>query len=248
MLGLEDFSKTKSIEEIEREYNREKYGKLLEYDLNDVEVYNLKEIGIAGLTQDSNIFVSFEESIFEMKLSLARNIYNSLILDKVKKYNPKLICELGCGYGYNFSYLKNITYIYGGEFSHNAVLIGKKLGFDIKEFNFYDLEDYKMIKHSSVVLTIASVVCLPSAKCFIEGLYKLRDNIDIIINFEPLFWKTPISFVDIIRNQYIEMNDYNRDLFSLVMDRKNVEIIEFQQNCIGLNPLLPISTLVWRFK
>lgn len=249
LLGLEGFSRKKSIEEIEREYNREKYGKLLEFDFNDVELYKLQELDLAGLTQDSKIFISFKESLFEMKLSLARIIYNSLIFDTVKKYKPKLLCELGCGYGYNFSYLKNITYVYGGEFSQNAVTLGNKIGFDVIKFNFYDLEDYRIIKPSSVVLTVASVVCLPTAKCFIDGLYRNRDSLDVIINFEPLFLNQPSSFIDMIRNQYIDINDYNKDLFDLVTNRKDdIEILEFQQSCIGMNPLLPISLLVWKFK
>lgn len=248
LLGLEVFSKTKSIEEIEREYNQEKYGKLLKFDFTEVSLYKLAELEIAGVAQDSNIFASFKESLFEIKLSLAMTIYNSIIFDAVNRYNSQYICELGCGYGYNLAHLESITSVYGGEFSQNAVAIGKKLGFDITNFNFYEREGYRIIKPGSAILTIAGVVCLPSAKCFIDGLYENKDNIDVVINFEPLLLKETSSLVETLRRQYIEINDYNRDLFSMVMNMKNVEVIEFQRNCIGLNPLLPSSLLVWKFK
>ena len=113
-------------------------------------------------------------------------IKNDFIYNFIRKYSPKRICELGCGYGYNLSYLKNICpEVYGGEYSENAVKIANSLGFDIKKFNYYNLEEYDLIRNGSLILTVHSVEELPSAKCFIDGLYQYRHNIDLVVNCEP---------------------------------------------------------------
>ncbi|MHC5737315.1 hypothetical protein [Nostoc sp.] len=249
IIGLEAFSKKRDLEQIEREYNQDKYASLLKFKFTDIELYKKKELELAGLNEKNNIFISLGEELFETHHELAFSIYYSSIYNIIKKYNPARIFELGCGYGYNFSYLKNICpEIYGGEYSTNAVMLGNSIGFDIKIFNYYNLDDYLLIKNGSLILTSHSVEQIPSAKYFIEGLSANKDNIDLVVNFEPTFLIDRTSFVGMMRNRYIEINDYNNDLITLLRDRDDIEIIEYHSDYVGINPLNSTNIVVWRFK
>jgi hypothetical protein len=139
--------------------------------------------------------------------------------------------------------------VYGGEYSRNAVAIANRLNLEVDRFNYYEPNDYKLIKEGSTVLTVHSVEQLPSAKTFIENLYRNREKIELVVNLEPSFLSERVSLIGILRNRYIELNDYNRDLISLLSNGEyEVEILEYHPDYIGLNPLNSTNIVVWRFK
>jgi SAM-dependent methyltransferase len=251
LLGLEKWSITRDVSQIEREYNQDKYGKLLSYDLTHLGEYIKKQIEGDENTPKNKFIFSIEDELFEADVNIASTIYQSIISQIVQSYNPHRICELGCGYGQNFSYLKKIcAEVYGGEYSRNAVKIGTQLGLEINEFNYYNLEDYKIIKKGSLVLTCHSVEQLPSAEIMIQGFLENRHNIDVVVHFEPTFLPARSSFVGLLRNRYIELNNYNMDLVSLLFERhrNDIDVIEFRPDVIGLNPLNSTNMIVWKFK
>lgn len=252
LLGLEPFSKIRNLEQIEAEYNQDKYARLLPFDFADVEHYRSQENQLDEFDEQAEVFVSFQEELFTVQLSLLAAINRSLIFDTVKKYQPSHLCELGCGYGYNLSYLKSLSdKVWGGEYSENAVTIGKRSGLDVRTFNYYNLHDYELILGGcdrTVVLTVHSVEQLPSAQCFLDGISTQKDLVDLVIQFEPSLLPERASLIGMLRNRYIELNDYNRDLLEILRNRDDVEILEYQPDLIGFNPLNPTNLIVWRFK
>lgn len=56
------------------------------------------------------------------------------------------------------------------------------------------------------------------------------------------------NLLGLLRNKYIEMNDYNRNLWTILESRNDIEIIEFDQDVIGINPLNSSNLIVWKFK
>lgn len=251
LLGLEKWSMTRDISQIEREYNQDKYGRLLSYNLTNVEEYIEKQMEGEKITQKNKYIFSLEEELFETDINMASTIYQSIIGKITQSYNPHRICELGCGYGQNFSYLtKFCAEVYGGEYSKNAVKIGTQLGLEINEFNYYNLDDYKIIKKGSLVLTCHSVEQLPSAETMIQGLLENRHNIDMVVHFEPTFLSDRSSLVGLLRNRYVELNNYNMDLVSLLFEqwRNDIEVIEFRPDVVGLNPLNSTNIIVWKFR
>jgi SAM-dependent methyltransferase len=249
IMRLEDFSKFHSLQKVESEYNQNKYGSLLNFNFQDIESYHQKECEMAGLNNSSNIIVSFQDNLVELELSLAESIYYKIISDCIQKYKPSRICELGCGYGYNFYYLnKYCNDVYGGDYCHNAVDIGKSLGLDIHKFNFYELNNYDFIREKSLLLTVHSVEQLPSAQCFIDGLSQHRESIEMVVQFEPFYLKSRQSLIGMFRNSYININDYNKDLLEILTDRSDIEIIEYQPDIFGMNPLNSTNLIAWKFK
>ncbi|MGB3492766.1 MAG: hypothetical protein WBA57_08555 [Elainellaceae cyanobacterium] len=249
LIGLEHFSKTRDINQIQREYDTDKYGSLLHLNSVDVEDYKKQEYLQSGLDFQSLIKFSLEEELFEAPVSTVRSIYYALVEEVIRPYQPRQICELGCGYGANFPHLQSLTSdVYGGEFSHNAVEIASRFNLKVSPFNYYHLDDYQLIRENSIVFTSHSVEQLPDAQCFIDGLEKHREKIDLVVNFEPMQLKSRQTLIGALRNRYIELNDYNRNLIELLQNHPNIEVLEFRPDCIGINPLNPACIIVWRFR
>jgi len=248
LLNLEPFKKVRDLESVETEYNQEKYGKLLGFDLSHADQYRKLEIEFTGWNDNSVVFFSFGEEVFEATLREINGIIQGLILSTLQKYGTSSVVELGCGYGQNFSLISQVANrVRGGEFSENAVRIAHKLGLDIHPFNYYELDDYQVIDRPSAILTIHSVEQIPTADTFIQGLAKHRENVEVVINLEPTYLESRSSLVGILRNRYIELCDYNRDLFNLVSNSSDIEILAWQTDYFGY-PLNPANLLVWRFK
>ena len=247
LLGLTDFKKNRNIDQIENEYNLDKYAGLLKHKLEDIEQYKTKEFELAGLhPTKSKMCVSFHDELFETNIGTARTIFYNLIKQKVTEYASENICELGCGYGYNLSYLPGNTY--GGEYAKNAVTLAKQLQVNVREFNYYEKVDYEFIKPNTTVVTIHSVEQIPDATSIIDNLYSQKDKINYVVHFEPTVVKERTSLIGMLRNKYMEMNDYNRNLIELLKTDKRVEVLEISTDVFGLMPLNSSNVIVWKFK
>jgi hypothetical protein len=52
-----------------------------------------------------------------------------------------------------------------------------------------------------------------------------------------------------LSKRYIEVNDYNRDLVTILhkhSDRGEIEIVHEEKAVVGVNALLPMSIIAWR--
>lgn len=246
ILGLEKFHRSRDIKQVENEYNLDKYANLLKYDLATAEEYKVKEFELGGLAMDSTAAFSVQDELFNAPISFIRNLFYSTIKAKVQQYQKGAVCELGCGYGFNLTYLGEGAY--GGEYAENAVKLAKKLGQNVVPFNYYESNDYSFIKKDSTILTVHSIEQIPDANVIIENLSKQKDKINIVIHFEPSLVPARTSLLGLFRNRYIELCDYNRNLADVLHSRSDVEIIEYKLDVFGLNPLNSSNLIVWKFK
>jgi hypothetical protein len=239
-----DFFKPKDILQIEREFNIEKYGALLARRPKSIgECRNMEYEQI--LSREFQ-YISFKNQIFKTKPLLAKNIYESILKTKLEEYKSRNYCELGCGYGYNMALLGEE--VYGGEYSKNAIKLANMYGLEVNEFNFHNIDDYSFIKKDSTIFTVDSVMYLSDAKEFINGLSRNKNKINCVVQFEPWYSNERHDLLGTLRNRYIEVNAYNKNLFSLLEGRADIEIIEIDSDSVSLNPLLPISMIIWKFK
>lgn len=247
LLGDVDFKKNRTITQIENEYNLDKYAKLLMFNFKTINEYKEKEFEQAGLDPvKGELSISKGDSIFKTTVLEARKQYYELIKAGLKKYTSTNICELGCGYGFNLSYLGDNAY--GGEYSINAVNLAQQLGYEVSAFNYYNESDYNFIKPNSTVITVHSIEQIPDATTIIQSLEKQKDKINFVVHFEPTIVKTRNSLLGLFRNKYLEMNDYNSNLIELLSARKDIEIIELKTDIFGLVPLNSTNLIVWKFK
>ena len=102
----------------------------------------------------------------------------------------------------------------------------------------------------ATVFTSHSIEQLPSAEKFICHIKKYKKKINKIIHFEPLYQMhlKEKNLINLLRRRYTELNDYNKDLWELLKNDKDIEIIESKINVLGFNPLNPTSIVVWQFK
>ena len=246
LLGFSGFQKKRDVQQVENEYNLDKYARLLELELPDMEAYKRKGFELGGLSMESVMPISFGDEIFRVPVPLARMLFYNLIQSKLQEYASEHLCELGCGYGFNLSYLGRNTY--GGEYSKNAVLLGQKLGMEIREFNYYKSEDYGFIKPGSTVFTTHSIEQIPDASVIISSLEKQKEKINYVVHFEPTVVKERTNLMGLMRNKYMELNDYNRNLVELLQTHPAIEVLELQYDVFGLNPLNSSNLVVWKFK
>jgi hypothetical protein len=247
LLGFEQFQKHRNIQQVENEYNLDKYAKLLAFDFKTAEEYKAKEFEQAGLDPvDGEIVISFGEELFKTSVANMRSIYYGLIKTAVSKYLSKNICELGCGYGFNLSFLGPNSY--GGEYSENAVILGKKLGMDIVGFNYYKPEDYEFIRSETTVVTAHSIEQIPDAQIIIDSLAKQKDKINYVVHFEPTIIPERLSLLGLLRNMYMKQNDYNTNLIQVLKSRTDIEILELKTDYFGIVPLNTSNLIIWKFK
>src|SRR2546421_653716 len=153
LLGLTNWSgSVRTIEKIDREYDRDKYARCLAfYDESEpgkTTPEEVKQFEFGGV--DREICVSTGDNLEAIPLTEARRRHYSLIVDAMRPMLGKVPCavELGCGYGFNLWMLSSLfpqnTFV-GGEYSHNAVELAGKLYAEkprikVNRFDFYDAD------------------------------------------------------------------------------------------------------------
>lgn len=246
LLGLEEFQKVRDDKQIEAEYNGDNYGRLVGLNLATAEEYRVRQFEEGGSRQDDTTVMSFGDELFEVPLSRAQAIHYRIIQAKVEEYRLENVCELGCGYGHNLSHLG--AQAYGGEYSENAVAIAQRLGLDVRRFDYYDADSYSFLRPNSTVVTIYSIEQIPHAAAILEGLRRNREKIRYGVHFEPSYLPERRSLLGLLRNKYIEINDYNRDWFRLLKEADDVEVLEYETDVVSFHPLNPASLIAWRFR
>jgi len=239
--------KNRTIDQIEIEYNQEVYRKRLELALQDVEGYRKRSLHYIS-TGDS--YVSIKDSIYLMPSSMFNALKRVRILEQIEKYcKDESICELGAGNGQNLGWLEEYQQrsVYGGEYSENAVKLARMLGFEVEHFNYYQPNDYRLIRDNSTILTVHSIEQIPDATAIIDSLRKVRHKIKYVMHFEPVYDAQRTSLIGLLRNKYTQINDYNKNLLELLNESSDIEILHTDIDAFGNNPLNPTSIIVWKF-
>lgn len=248
LLGSEQFQMVRTAEKIHQEYHHEKWGVMLSRGLQDMEQAKEmeREVLLGRDWRTAKAAISFKGEIFETDHVSCLEIYFGMIRARFQKYQAEAYCELGCGFGYNLSLFDGPTY--GGEFTEAGVTLSRKLGQDVSRFDFYDLASYQFIRPGSVVFTIQAVEQIPDATSLIEGLRSQRDRIAYVLHLEPSALPERHDLLGILRNRYLDINDYNRNLVTLLKQADDIEILELDEDAIGCPPLNSLHFVAWRFK
>jgi hypothetical protein len=246
LLGWEPFTVQRDEEHVAREYDDARYAPLLALRSTAIEDYKVLEFDVLRMPQDKPEYFSLGEEIFVAPVATVRSLWYATIAETVNRWRNGAVCELGCGYGFNLSYLGGERY--GGEYSVNAVTLGRRLGYDISPFNYYEADSYALLRPATTVLTVHSVEQLPDATPFVESLARRREAIDVVIQLEPTFLAERSTLLGMIRNRYNELIDHNHNLVTLLRERDDVEILEFRADVFGMHPLNSTNVVVWRFR
>lgn len=264
LLGVVEWKKPhRDTSKVENEYNLDKYAKCLEFLKASSPQASMEAVKTFELGPDNQeTCVSVGDELAIMPLREARAGYYKLIAEHIKQEfeDGITVVELGCGYGYNLSMLNekmgpNKSQWWGGEYSLNAVEVGKILHADtagkisVQPFNFYDA-DYDLPKGGKLLIyTAHAIEQLPDASNVVAALAKHKSRIKAVIHFEPGYDLQNESLLDLMRKRYFEINDYNQNLVAVLKKHEaDVEILEATRNVFGLNPFNPTSIVKWKFR
>lgn len=259
LLGIEPFEKkVKSQKELEREYEGEKWGPLLERIKNN-HAAGLEEIDKWNYVNDERC-VWLKDGLYLMPVYEVYNAYINLVCETILPYIDKVsaVVELGSGYGnisLNLAKRLKLTDvpIFMGELSKSGVeaskIIAEREGIAIRaeQCNFFDLDLSTFdVPADSLIFTSFALVSIPSVpNDFCDRL--LSVNPKYLVLFEPckeLY--DPNTLIGLMRRRYIDINDYNQKIYTYFTQLNKLSLISIQESVIGINPLLPVSVLVFK--
>ena len=261
LLNLEPFDiKKKTRSEVIREFDTEKWGDLLEEirggvipDIYEIERNYSETFGDFPCMKDNDFFLTNYLTMNAIHLEL----YEKILAPLVDQGTP--LVELGAGYGSKILQLADRGHInaesyVAGELSLNGCNVinhlAKKMGREVitGQFDFFDPTGISIeIPENAVFFTSYSAHYIPEIE------FSLIDTIaafnpKAVIHFEPCYeLHDSQSIYGLMCKRYIELNDYNRNLYGL-LNQLNGNLLSFtclQKNILGSNPFLPISVLKW---
>jgi hypothetical protein len=260
LLHLKPFKKpVRNLAKIDAEYDKDKYAKLSAYykEHPDVAITDIMEQE-SSPSSDTACF-SRKGELFLTTVANFRKLQDKILIDALAEpvSKTRVVVELGCGYGYNLSVLRNAfpnRLWLGGEYSKNAIELASHLFANCKDvsiqpFNWYDdtwaiLEN---LQEKTLIFTRHSIEQLPQTKSIAPTFCKYKDKIEEVIHLEPVY-----EFIDkqttlgIMRQAYTLINDYNTDLLTTLKNMR-VQILNTDTDLIGGNPLNPTSLIQWKF-
>jgi len=261
ILGIDPWSQKNRIPEgNSREFNIDKWGELYrwysdnEYQnkINEVNEYWYREL-------DSTLML--ERGKFDLEpVSIANTKYLDLVYKAIIKYSPvSSVLELGAGFG---NIIINIAKklgdnigIYAAEYTSNGRSLIKNIAsnnnIDIAvgscDFMTGEINGISVPADSCIITSYASQYVPILDDKFIDSILKLRPK--VVIQFEPVYEHCDDgSLFGLLRKRYIEINDYNTNLLTLLKNEEKkgtIYIIKERAIVFAVNPLLAISVVIW---
>lgn len=247
---------------IQKEYE-DKYSKLLTYKkahpkahMSDIRMEHFR----SHLGKKKDICISKKGELYLAHVSdviaLAKNAVLEKLIPIIK--DSDYIIELGSGYGYYTYYLSKAypkcTFV-GADFSNLGVTLSRRLckakNISFVPFDFYKKDSYpKPESTKNVIFTVSAIEQIPSAQLFLSRMRQFKNQISDIVNFEPIYEFNDVeTTLGLMRKKYASVNNYNKDLFSLLKNSPSeIEIVKMEHDIFGVNPLNPTSFIHWRFK
>jgi hypothetical protein len=262
LLGLKPYSiKYKNPYEINREFNVEKWGLLLNIFKNNPSLtLTDMETSEQNLEELAPIYDSLE-GFFLSKLGLAQekqlNIYKKIILANISGANG--LVELGAGYGSKIFRLADAPEIkkiplFAYEYTRSGRelinLLSIKEDIKIKvghcDFNNIDLDEFDFPENSIIFTSFALHYASDLKVDFFKFISKLKPK--LVIHFEPCYeYYDSQNLHGQMCRRYMEINGYTQNIASSIED--SCEIIggkiKIEKNVFGSNPFMPFSIIQW---
>ncbi len=264
LLGtVEWIAPVRTEKKVDSEYDKDEYPRCLTHAKE--QTYPLPEEVRAfefRLAERKTFCISARSELFEMPTERILSNDDELLLETMRPFMKDVdtVVELGCGYGINLWTLRKAfpdKKYYGGEYSPNAVALANLLyrnepSISVEPFNFYDAA-YPLLDRFPkdariLVFTRHAIEQLPSARSVLAALSSHFPQIATVVHLEPTIGNYDDSLLGLLMRRYIAVNDYNRDLLSLLKARNDIEILSNDANVYGVSPLNPTSVIVWKPK
>jgi hypothetical protein len=262
ILGFENWTqKIRSPEEITQEYDVEKWGKFLIKAQSKKEPPSLNEVDSWLIEEKTDHFCTIHEQFKLMQGRKFLDFYINQLANTLQPFLPaSTLVELGSGYGSillalaQLSQFRNLKII-SGEYTQSGVSLSQllaknlQLDFEAAHCDFSQNPIYQNpIPENAIIYTSYATCCVPELPdSFLDSLIAYRPK--VVIHFEPCFEHyQENTLIGHLRKKYVEINDYNKNLYTLICKFKNqgkIKLLNEQKCVFGINSLLPVSILVW---
>jgi hypothetical protein len=263
LLGLSPWEpKTKTPDEIIREYENEKWGPLWQRVQDAGRAVGLSEL--LSWTEDSSRqeFCSRGSDYVLLKPAEIHHHYLELTSCALQPWVPApALVELGCGFGnVLFSLAKHfgpaVGQIIGGEFTKSGVSLLSYLAQQEKlpvlagncDLGAPGITPLPLPQDAIIYTSFATPYVRHLTPALVEDLCSFRPR--VVVHFEPCYEHAESdSLIGLMRRRYIEVNDYNRNLMTVLKDAEKagrIQIVRESPCVFGRNPLLPASIIAWK--
>lgn len=263
LLGLEAFSiKQKNAQSVSREYEDEKWAPLLKR-IRSHQAKTIADVDQIFFSQHKGPLASlYHGDLVEWSLPAYHERYIKIVHKTIKNLLPASgVAELGCGYG---SLILNLAMkkpfrkmpLWAGEYAPSGVEIVSTLSKNLGAHIHADRCDFcsphvtdMPIKPGAVIFTSFAVACVPRiSEQFVEALMRFQPK--AVVHFEPNYEDAdPKSLLGLMKQRYIQLNDYNTNLWPVLKrfsKAGKIKIIQSEKDVIGSNPFLPASLIIWK--
>jgi hypothetical protein len=263
LLGLEPTPEIhKTPEEVTREYDREKWGALLnKIDVSGVHP-TLDAVDSFFLASEGENLCALGNSFKVMSALDANLAHVRAVQETLKTLMPfPHLVELGAGYGgvllrLALNGVLRGASLHAGEYTHRGVELIQRVaaaeGLDVSvghcDFSSVPMVDFDL-PEGAVVFTSLAVTCVPHLPTsFLDQLLAAKPL--AVVHFEPIAALcSDDSLLGLLRKRYIEINDYNQNLWEILEDyqrRGLLQIVSVVPSVFGANTLLTASAVVWK--
>ncbi len=263
LLGLESCLKRyKTPKELTREFEYEKWGPLLNKVHKENRLVYLDEVNNWILEGQQPSLCDIENRLELLSPLEAHRQYLNLICTTLKQYMPATaLVELGAGYGRLIIALSQ-----GSDFAGIPIIAGEyttsgrqllkylagaqNLAIEVGHCDFSSGQVFDfVIPRRSVIFTSYATHYVPELMVdFVKALCGCEPK--LVIHFEPCYEHCdPNTLLGLMRRRYIEVNDYNTNLITLLHDQQehgNIRILKETPTVFGTNPLLSASVIIWK--
>ena len=252
--------KTKTREEVLREFEGEKWGPYLERARQTSEPVTVEDVDGWMFGDLPRSPISDGDRLELVSPLEARMRYLTWVESVLRPYLRGSVVELGCGYGSLLLALarrpalegRRLT---GGELTESGLALLRILA---KNANIAvtagrcDLSATPVtalaVEPESLVFTSYAAFYQPEVHVsFVDALLALRPR--VVVHIEPCYEHcAQTSLLGLLRRRYIEVNDYNRNLATLLRSeeaRGKLSVVEERKAEFGMNPLLAASVIAW---
>jgi len=262
LLGLAEWQqRKKTLTEVSREFDHEKWGNLLDRYRASGGKAAIDVVEAWMLESNAPSLCTIGERFELLTASHALNRHYEVVAQALHDLLPaNSIVDLGAGFGSVImrlavdSRFQGAT-MYAAEFTNSGVELMKQLatsaGINLRighcDLSSESLTDL-LVPEGSIVFTCMAACYVPQIEDkFVNAFCEFRPK--AVVHFEPCYEHCdPQTLTGALRRRYIELNDYNRNLVSLLHQHAAagaIRILKEVPAVVGVNPLLPISILVW---
>jgi hypothetical protein len=262
LLGVDRWEqRTKSKREIEREFEREKWGGMLRHFQEQGSAPTLAAADAWLMGDDPRTTSAEGDYLIELSVQESQSRYRAMIASALAHYLPaSAVVELGAGYGsvaIEMARRNELAgaQVYAAELAESGKALIELIASTEKVSVIAGRCDLNTGDVSGFAVPAGSILYTASAACYVPRISpRVIDRLSAlnpraVIHFEPVYEHCDSStLLGLMRRRYIEINDYNTNLATVVQqsaDNGRIRMLEERRSVYGPNPILVASIIAW---